>query len=670
MKRIFITSLALLAIFTSCENQEVEQNTSVADCEMKFNVIAPGAKTKVTGNAFDKNDKVGLYVTDYLNDNTPLPLQISGNRVNNAMLESRENEDYWSAEKPVYWGTGYSDVYAYYPYNSDISDINYQYFEVATDQTTPRNGETMSGYEASDFLWAKAEKVGKQNSDKVAVALSMKHVLSKFTVRIIAGEKYVGSLPSDATVTLHNTVTAARIDLQTGSVEKDPYAGPKSIEMKKVGLGDYNEAKAVVYEAIVVPQMLESLVPFIEINTNGVSYMLEDTFNFRPGTAYSYNVTLNTSTTAIKVEIGAEIEDWGGEGEGGESGGESGGEEDDATVYTDLSTAGTANCYLVSEEGNYMFQAVQGNSEVSVGNVKSVEVLWESFGTTTMPNVGDLISSVSYKDGYVRFSTPADFNEGNAVIAVKNSKGVILWSWHIWLAKEGWNEQVYYNNAGTMMDRNLGATSATPGNVGALGLLYQWGRKDPFLSGGSISSNVIAKSTITWPSAVSSDSSNGTIEYATANPTTFITYNSENYDWYYTGDSSRDNTLWTTSGNEKSVYDPCPSGWRVPDGGSMGVWSKALGSGDYFTGYPYDTTNAGMNFSGKFGSDQTIWYPASGYRYNNDGSLYYVGGYGYYWSASPGGDGADYLSFNSNVCVLPANGSSRASGYSVRCVQE
>ena len=109
-----------------------------------------------------------------------------------------------------------------------------------------------------------------------------------------------------------------------------------------------------------------------------------------------------------------------------------------------------------------------------------------------------------------------------------------------------------------MMDRNLGATSATPGDVGALGLLYQWGRKDPFLGSSSNSSSATAKSTIKWPSAVSSNSSNGTIEYATAHPTTLIKYNGSNYDWYYTGSSSNDNTRWTTSSSNKSIYDPCP----------------------------------------------------------------------------------------------------------------
>ena len=217
-----------------------------------------------------------------------------------------------------------------------------------------------------------------------------------------------------------------------------------------------------------------------------------------------------------------------------------------------------------------------------------------------------------------------------------------------------------------MMDRNLGATSATPGDVGALGLLYQWGRKDPFL--GSFK----AKSTIIWPSAVSSDSSNGTIEYATAHPTTFITYNSSNYDWYYTGDSSTDNTRWTTSSSDKSIYDPCPAGWRVPDGGSNGVWARALGSSSSFNNSSlWDSTNSGMNFSGKFGSASTIWYPASGFREYSDGGLYDVG-FGLCWSASPSSYYAYFLYFGltGNGFVYPSYDYDRACGQSVRCLQE
>ena len=212
------------------------------------------------------------------------------------------------------------------------------------------------------------------------------------------------------------------------------------------------------------------------------------------------------------------------------------------------------------------------------------------------------------------------------------------------------------------MDRNLGATSATPGDVGALGLLYQWGRKDPFLGSSSISSNVEAKSTISWPSPVSSSSSRGTIVYAVEHPTTFITRNdNSNYDWYYTGSSSTDNTRWQS---EKTIYDPCPAGWRVPDGDSNGVWDKAG-----FDDQSYDSSNEGMLFGSGISSPAT-WYPASGCRNNNDGSLGGVGSSGYYWSVTPYGYYAYHLYFYYNGDVYPTNCSLRAYGQSVRCLQE
>ena len=318
--------------------------------------------------------------------------------------------------------------------------------------------------------------------------------------------------------------------------------------------------------------------------------------------------------------------------------------------------------------GLYKFKTVKGNSSESVGNVASASILWETFGTSETPTYFDLIKAFCYKDDYIAFQTADYFKEGNAVIAAKDASGNILWSWHIWLTDQP-QGQVYYNNAGTMMDRNLGATSATPGDVGALGLLYQWGRKDPFLGSSSISSSTRAKSTITCPSAVPSDANTGTIAFATANPTIFIEYNSSNNDWYYTGDYTTDNTRWTTSESTKSIYDPCPAGWRVPDGGSNGVWSKAVGSGSSFA-YTYNSSHEGMNFSGKFGSASTIWYPASGCRNFYDASLFNVGSIGNYWSASPNNHYAHCLEFGSRGFVDPTCRDNRAHGQSVRCLHE
>jgi len=406
-------------------------------------------------------------------------------------------------------------------------------------------------------------------------------------------------------------------------------------------------------------------------DVDGVLCIVGDSGHFWSASPYSYNAYHLDFSNAGSVDPSGNYNRAFGQSvrclqEGSMSSGPS---ESDAV---DLSEEGTANSYIVSQKGSYKFSTVKGNSIEPVGAVASAEVLWESFGTDVTPNVGDLVKNVSYKNGEVTFQTADTFTRGNAVIAAKDADGNILWSWHIWLTDQP-QGQVYYNNAGTMMDRNLGATSATPGDVGALGLLYQWGRKDPFLGSSSISSEIEAKSTITWPSAVSSDSSNGTIAYATANPTTLITCNGSNYDWYYTGSSSTDNTRWTTSESSKSIYDPCPAGWRVPDGSSNGVWSTALGSSSSYNG-TYDSTNIGVNFSGKFGSDQTIWYPVSGCRYSDDdGGLIFVGyggNFGYCWSASPSDNYAYSLYLRSPGYVNPSSSELRARGYPVRCLRE
>ena len=639
MKRIYIPFLLTLAL-TACQESDITPESPVVSDYMSFNILAPGAQTKVLNNAFEASDVIGLYVTDYVDDNTPMPLQISGNRANNTQVTYDGGA--WIPDQAIFWGEAKSDVFAYYPYSESISDVNAFYFKLAPDQTA-------EGYEMSDFLWAKATGVRQTDG---AVNLEMKHVMSKLTVKIVAGEDYIGSLPEDASVQLHSTVTNANINLETGSVVKDPYSGAQTIMMKNLGIKSFEGKKAVVYEAIVVPQMLESSVPLLEINSKSVSYLIEDPFNFRPGVAYTYTVTLNTSTTAIKVEIGCELEDWnsagGGEsGEGGESGdGGSDEGEDDGVEYTDLSAEGTANCYLIQGAGDYKFKTVIGNTDATVGNVKSVEVLWESFGTEEMPNVGDLIASVSYKNGYIRFSTPENFRDGNAVIAAKNSKGTILWSWHIWCAEEGWQEQVYYNNAGTMMDRNLGATSATPGDVGALGLLYQWGRKDPFLGRSSI------KSTGTWNKI----SSIGSQAEAESNPMTL--YNS----------LTMPDGSWSSS---KTVYDPCPSGYKVPEGGDSGVWSKALGSSSTFTDKSlYNSTNKSMNFSGKFGPSASIWYPVMGHY---SSGVYGDDGYrGYYWSSTPRNkDYAYFLKLSQSGEIVPSSGdNTKSAANSVRCIKE
>ena len=74
------------------------------------------------------------------------------------------------------------------------------------------------------------------------------------------------------------------------------------------------------------------------------------------------------------------------------------GPSDSTGLGTALDNAGSANCYIVSDAGKYSFSAVKGNGKKPIGNIASVEVLWETFGTDTAPQPGDLIAEVSYDE--------------------------------------------------------------------------------------------------------------------------------------------------------------------------------------------------------------------------------------------------------------------------------
>lgn len=293
-------------------------------------------------------------------------------------------------------------------------------------------------------------------------------------------------------------------------------------------------------------------------------------------------------------------------------------------------------------------------------------------------------------NGEITFQTADTFKEGNAVIAAKDAEGTILWSWHIWLTDQP-KGQEYYNNAGTVMDRNLGATSASPGDVGALGLLYQWGRKDPFLGSSSISSLTRAESTISWPDYIAFSQVSCTINWSIANPTTYLFGSS--YDWLYMDDLSEpdpskyDNDRWTTSIKAKSIYDPCPQGWRIPDGGKTGLWAKAINTeisvnASGSTGFDAkeylwyvsdkDIINKGINFSNSFGSDNCIWYPFSS-NLDCTGSL--STGSIQYWTATPYYSDNKYIdhleiSVYGDVYLCGRFGGYRNEACSVRCIKE
>ena len=230
----------------------------------------------------------------------------------------------------------------------------------------------------------------------------------------------------------------------------------------------------------------------------------------------------------------------------------------------DLSETASANSYIVTKAGNYMFKAVKGNSDESVGAVAKAEVLWETDNTTTAPEVGAIIATVDFAEGYVAFSTPETLKPGNALIAVKDASDAILWSWHIWIPAtevKVWDSEALCG--AKMMDRNLGALVDTgaSGDVDPLsiGLYYQWGRKDPFPGATAFEKSpagaAVAGTAWTYHKELIST------DYSIAHPTEYASV-PEVDAGVWNADDPQD--LWNTEDNKKTVYDPCPPGYRVP----------------------------------------------------------------------------------------------------------
>ena len=135
-------------------------------------------------------------------------------------------------------------------------------------------------------------------------------------------------------------------------------------------------------------------------------------------------------------------------------------------------------------------------------------------------------------------------------------------------------------------ERLRSASRTTDARFFDLGLQYQWGRKDPF---------GVEKSTGSFGSV-----ERLSIEDAILNPTVIASG---------TGLSDKGG-LWDT---QKSIYDPCPAGWRVPDGGKDGIWAKALGKQSFFKYDSYDETNIGANLYHKLSDDLCVWYSSGSY---------------------------------------------------------
>lgn len=324
----------------------------------------------------------------------------------------------------------------------------------------------------------------------------------------------------------------------------------------------------------------------------------------------------------------------------------------------DLSASGAANCYILTAPGTYKLPCVKGNSDTSVGNVWGVELLWETYNNSNEVTANSVIAAVDFEANWIYFQTPSTLKPGNALIAAKNYEGEIIWSWHIWIPETAIETATYGGVFSTgIMDRYLGAlvaatTESVP--VESYGLYYQWGRKDPFVGAADVTSGSNAA---VAGRAISVSETTFSLAASIANPTAIV--HSDNSSWF---SGEPDNSLWKPS--EKTIYDPCPPGYKVP------ARTDAFSSSDLtsFTGWEENAT--GRYFT--IGDPVTV-FPFAGYRDDCDpGDPCHVGDRVAVWIAyASSSTGLKAYHLNMRVGTSHGRGeTSKARGAVIRCVKE
>lgn len=387
------------------------------------------------------------------------------------------------------------------------------------------------------------------------------------------------------------------------------------------------------------------------------------------------------------------------------------GDNDAKDSITDLSADEMANCYVVRSVGSFKFKA-DNRFNLGAGLPVPPEIHPDS-AVLVWQSVPGSISSVEFESAsdipYIYFNVAKA--EGNALIAALQD-GDIVWSWHIWMPLQE-IEGIPTSTGYDVMNMNLGALNNLPGDASSYGMLYQWGRKDPFPTAATLTGDtqtvsaplydIDGKTVVISNSSWFSDTDN-TLEYSIANPTVCLSnysHYSVSRDWLTNGDDA----LWGNpngfdptgdnkypSSGRKTCYDPSPAGWRVAP---ADAFLNLTSSGGYAWEYE-DFNIADINGDGKvdindyiYGwhflvSDTTpLYFPAAA-RFDGQyamlmGSM--SGLWGSYWSNSPypgiAGGAFSCLSFQSKgyngedwVTVSPAGGASKADAFSVRCVRD
>lgn len=284
-KNIIYTLIAFLVV--ACSEESVE-NTMAGSGVIPINIensYPVQSATRATDNGFVADDAVGIFVVDYNSDGTPGVPMLKGNRASNTKFIYDGGR--WDASYQLYWANSKTpaDFYGYYPFDQSLSSVTEYFFAVEQKQDTATNGQ--AGYEKSDLLWSKVEKVMPTLS---TVPMKYKHLMAGVTVTLERGAGFTAEEWNDMEkiVVVENTVTSGTVNLATGECRVGEDNVNPIIPLSHNG----------AWRAIVFPQKVAAGKALLNINVDKQSYSLVKgaATEYLSGKMHNFTITVNKNS--------------------------------------------------------------------------------------------------------------------------------------------------------------------------------------------------------------------------------------------------------------------------------------------------------------------------------------------------------------------------------------
>ncbi len=252
--------------------------------------------TRANDTGFTHGDRIGVYMVDF-EGGVPGTIVSTGNHADNIMYEYNENSLSWEGSNSLFFkdSSTAADFYGYYPYISSIGDVESIPFLVERNQSSSASAEALSGYEASDLLWAKEVGVSPSSS---LINLRFNHILAGIEVVLLEGEGFESGEWNelDKSVLIDGTSRTGNFNLSTGTVD---------VTGKHDGYAIISDPNGNSFRAVVIPQNVSAGMNLMHINIGPISYGFtkEEQMNYQKGKLHKFTFEVTKKQTTGEYEF-------------------------------------------------------------------------------------------------------------------------------------------------------------------------------------------------------------------------------------------------------------------------------------------------------------------------------------------------------------------------------